>query len=220
VEALLIWSLLQAAVAEPSPLPIPDGWVQIPYEAYHGPEGAYHDRDSGAWIEYCICIPQLVGVPDWAVHPRNAVRSGQLGDIRYSEFTGGDLGRSQIAVSYHSADGRFVAFFRAEVPSEKRRARARSLLLGGTRIWERHWPGYSTPGRDAVDSDLRALTLGADAPTLYRVTGLVTTSKALASGGFAVQQLFRTDDRSRSHWRWLEFDQAQRLVKKGRRTTR
>jgi hypothetical protein len=49
VAALASLSLLGAQARVELP-PVPDGWLQIPYESYHGLEGAYHDRESDAWL--------------------------------------------------------------------------------------------------------------------------------------------------------------------------
>lgn len=217
---MIALALALAVLQAPRPPlpPVPDGWVQVPHESYHGPEGAYHDRVSGALVQYCICPSpgaEETGIPDWAIRRLGPVKEGSVGELLYAEFAAGRVGRGfAFAIAYYENDGRFIGLFRVHAANERQEARARVLLLGGSQVWMRGYPDYKYLGRDAKESDWAALALGSDLPTFIRLTGVPSETKPLASGGFKVMQLFRTNDLKGSRWVWVEFSQDQRVSKK------
>jgi hypothetical protein len=50
VTTVFLAALLNAQAAET--VELADGWEQVDAESYHGPEGWYHDRASGALVRY------------------------------------------------------------------------------------------------------------------------------------------------------------------------
>jgi len=181
VSAILLMLAQGSPPAAKAVTPLPSGWEQIDIEAYHGPEGYYHDSLSGAVVRYYTgplpdyigarpssgeaCVAQAPQPPPPCLSAKSAnglqVFIGPFGDRLYA--------------SYWVSPG---------PPDQLSRGEALAL---SNPLSQRLFSGHAMLPRDAREADLESIAVGMSLVEVLRLLGDPLTVSPSEGGGLQLE---------------------------------
>lgn len=172
---------------------LPAGWVEIEAAGYHGPEGWFHDRESGALLRYWAgTMPEYVGARPTTGESCQAepVEKEQVACVMSATA-------SKVHVLIGPYNQRMYASYQVTLTSTELERRATELALsnplatGGSEV-------RSYLSRDATEADLRTIMHGMDVFEVLANLGTPVSIEPERDGGFIAEFVIFSSERSPS----------------------
>jgi hypothetical protein len=207
--------VLAGSAAEPRLQDLAPGWEQVEIEAYHGPEGYYHDSVSGAVVRYYTGV-----IPDYhGVRPRSGVPCVVSRPAQESVPCLLADSPKNLQVFIGPYDQRVYASYWIPRGSPQQESRGLALAYSNP-LAVRVASGHQYLDRDPREDDLGSLRAGQPIVEVLRALGDPLRMKATAGGGFSAEYIIWGNRPSRSGKRnWasrtvtLEFSRERALLR-------
>lgn len=172
-------ALLQAPVNN-----VPEGWYQLDLLSYEGPTGYFHDKVSGALVQYSFGFmpPLPMDVAGSSKCKTRAIR-GIVPNCLINIQSIPKTSQKKLNVSIGPIDHMY-AFYWTEVNSSEQEERARSLMLQSP-LWERPIAGQKALEREPQDPDVSTLKVGMNIKEVYAILGYPLNLQPKLDSGFS-----------------------------------
>jgi hypothetical protein len=204
---------------------LPSGWTYLRRQGVDTWPGAYHDRISGAFVEFDLGTGIFTG---WlsetaAQKQRLQCDDGQLGEVRFrrcrlpGQVCGSQQGaaaaRYRLVVNFHTNSGPWTLWsFAANLCDGLQAKRVEELLFEKNRLWLESLDEARTDHvRYLSDRDLTDTKPGMDWREISDRLGPPAESERDAPDGFRVLYWIGGPETKQV---WLVFDRGQKLVSK------
>ena len=180
--AILLLSALGSSQAAAQAVPaLPSGWEQIDTEAYHGPEGYYHDSVSGAVVRYYTGpLPDYIGARPSSGEQCVAQAPQPPPPCLMATAAKG----LQVFIGPYG-DRMYASYWVLPGPPDQL-GRGKALALSNP-LSHRLYSGHAMLPRDARESDLEAIAVGMSLVEVLRLLGDPLTVSGSAEGGLQLE---------------------------------
>ena len=179
--AILLSSALVASPVGQPVVPLPSGWEQIDTEAYHGPEGYYHDSVSGAVVRYYTGpLPDYIGARP-SGGEQCVAKAPEPPPPCLLATTAKGL---QVFIGPYG-DRMYASYWVLPGPPDQL-SRGKALALSNP-LAQRLYSGHPMLPRDARESDLDSLAVGMSLVEVLRLLGDPLTVSASGDRGLQLE---------------------------------
>lgn len=184
---------------------LPEGWYQLDMLSYHGPTGYFHDKVSGALVQYYFgplppVLTEVAGsskcktrsikgtVPSCIINIENYPKSSQkklqviVGPIEYN-----------------------YAIYWTDVNSKLQEERSKSLMLQSP-LWERSYADQKVLKREAQDKDVSTLRIGMNIEDVYTILGYPLNLEPRSDAGFSANYEILSKRGPMKNWRSYQIE--------------